>query len=50
MSKKQPILGFDNAKTIKGEKYNYQTAIIYMASHKQSGFNVCAESLIIFPS
>jgi hypothetical protein len=44
MSKKQPILGFDNAKTIKGEKYNYQTAIIYMASHKQSGFNVCAEA------
>ena len=44
MVKNQPILGFDNAKTIKGEKYNYQTAIIYMASHKQSGFNVCAEA------
>jgi len=40
----QKILGFDNAKTIKGEKYNYQTAIIYLASHKQSGFNVCAEA------
>jgi hypothetical protein len=38
---KQKILGFENAKTIKGLKYNYQTAIIYMASHKQSGFNVC---------
>ena len=41
---KQKILGFENAKTTKGEKYNYQTAIIYMASHKQSGYNVCAEA------
>jgi hypothetical protein len=41
---KQKLLGFENAKTVKGEKYNYQTAIIYLASHKQSGFNVCAEA------
>jgi hypothetical protein len=40
----QKILGFENAKTIKGLKYNYQTAIIYMASHKQSGFNVCPQA------
>ena len=41
---KQKILGFENAKTTKGEKYNYLTAIIYMASHKQSGYNVCSEA------
>ena len=41
---KQKILGFENAKTIKGLKYNYQTGIIYMASHKQSGFNVCSKA------
>jgi len=41
---KQKLLGFENAKTVKGEKYNYQTAIIYLASHKESGYNVCAEA------
>tara|TARA_R100001530_G_C4287729_1_gene147204 strand:- start:38 stop:799 length:762 start_codon:yes stop_codon:yes gene_type:complete len=44
MENKQKILGFENAKTTKGLKYNYQTAIIYMASHKQSGFNVCPKA------
>jgi hypothetical protein len=44
---KQKILGIDtNAKTIKGQKYNYITAIIYMASHKQSGFNVCSSASV----
>ena len=46
MENKQKILGFENAKTIKGLKYNYQTAIIYMASHRQSGFNVCSKASI----
>ena len=42
---KQKILSIDtNAKTVKGQKYNYLTAIVYFASHKQSGFNVCAQA------
>ena len=38
--KKLLSIGSD-AKTIKGQKYNYSTAILYLASAKQSGFNVC---------
>ena len=42
--KTQKILGEENAKTTKGEKLKYKTAIIYMASHKQSGYNVCPQA------
>ena len=38
--KKLLSIGSD-AKTVKGQKYNYSTAILYLASAKQSGFNVC---------
>ena len=44
--KAQKILGEENAKTTKGEKLKYKTAIIYMASHKQSGYNVCPQASI----
>ena len=36
------LLNYDNnAKTIKGQKKGYKTAILYLAPHVQSGFNVC---------
>ena len=36
------LLNYDNnSKTKKGQKKGYKTAILYLASHKQSGFNVC---------
>lgn len=35
------ILTFDNAKTIKGEKIGYLTAILYMAPSDISGYQVC---------
>ena len=31
----------DNPKTIKGQKYKYMTAILYLAPARTSGFNVC---------
>lgn len=35
------LLGFANAKTVKGELLGWRTAILYLAPHKLSGNNVC---------
>jgi hypothetical protein len=37
------LLTFDNSKTIKGEKFNYKTAILYLSPHRQNsqGKNIC---------
>ena len=36
------LLNYDmNAKTVKGQKKGYKTAILYLAPSNQSGFNVC---------
>jgi hypothetical protein len=44
-NKTQKLLSIgSDAKTIKGEKYNYKTAILYLAPYKESGFNVCAKA------
>jgi len=41
--KSKKLLNIDNnAKTIKGQKYGYMTAILYLAPSNLSGFNVCA--------
>lgn len=38
----EKLLGIDtNAKTIKGEKYNIKTAILYLMPAKQSGLQLC---------
>jgi hypothetical protein len=44
MKNTQKLLTFDNAKTIKGEAFDYKTAILYLAPHKQNSFrkNICA--------
>ena len=40
--KSKKLLNIDNnAKTIKGQKYKYMTAILYLAPQRTSGFNVC---------
>ena len=40
--KSKKLLNIDNnAKTVKGQKYGYMTAILYLAPGNQSGFNVC---------
>jgi hypothetical protein len=40
--KSKKLLNIDNnAKTVKGQKYGYMTAILYLAPGIQSGFNVC---------
>jgi hypothetical protein len=40
--KSKKLLNIDNnAKTIKGQKYGYKTAILYLAPSNLSGFNVC---------
>ena len=40
--KSKKLLNIDNnAKTIKGQKYKYMTAILYLAPSRESGFNVC---------
>ena len=40
--KSKNLLNIDNnAKTVKGRKYGFMTAILYLASSDQSGFNVC---------
>ena len=40
--KSKKLLNIDNnAKTIKGQKYGYMTAILYLAPSNLSGFNVC---------
>ena len=41
--KSKKLLNIDNnAKTIKGQKYKYMTAILYLSPARTSGFNVCA--------
>jgi len=43
--KAKKLLNLDNnAKTIKGQKLNYKTAILYLASWKNSGFNTCSSA------
>ena len=40
--KSKKLLNIDNnAKTIKGQKYKYMTAILYLAPERTSGYNVC---------
>ncbi len=42
MNIKKDLLNFDeNAKTIKGQKRNWYTGILYLAPAKESGYNVC---------
>ena len=44
-SKSKKLLNIDNnAKTIKGQKKGYKTAILYLAPSTQSGFNVCPQA------
>ena len=41
-TKSKKLLNIDNnAKTVKGQKKGYKTAILYLAPSSQSGFNVC---------
>lgn len=43
----EKLLGIDtNAKTIKGEKYNIKTAILYLMPAKGSGVNLCANAVL----
>ena len=43
--KSKKLLNIDNnAKTVKGQKYGYMTAVLYLASSNQSGFNVCPQA------
>lgn len=43
----EKLLGIDtNAKTIKGEKYNIKTAILYLMPAMGSGVNLCANAAI----
>ena len=40
--KSKKLLNIDNnAKTVKGQKYGYITAVLYLAPSNESGFNVC---------
>jgi len=42
-TKAKRLLNIDNnAKTVKGQKKGYKTAILYLAPSTQSGFNVCS--------
>jgi len=44
-TKSKKLLNIDNnAKTVKGQKYGYLTAILYLAPSNQSGFNVCPQA------
>ena len=44
-TKSKKLLNIDkNAKTVKGQKYGYLTAILYLASSNLSGFNVCPQA------
>ena len=44
-SKSKKLLNIDkNAKTVKGQKYGYMTAILYLASSNLSGFNICPQA------
>lgn len=42
--KTQKILGFENAKTSKGNKLGYLTGIVYLAPHTLSGVNLCPKA------
>ena len=43
--KSKKLLNIDNnAKTVKGQKYGYLTAILYLAPSNESGFNVCPQA------
>ena len=43
--KSKKLLNIDkNAKTVKGQKYGYLTAILYLASSNLSGFNICPQA------
>ena len=44
-TKSKKLLNIDNnAKTVKGQKNGYKTAILYLAPSSQSGFNVCPQA------
>ena len=44
-TKSKNLLNIDNnAKTVKGQKKGYKTAILYLAPAEQSGFNVCPQA------
>ena len=44
-TKSKKLLNIDNnAKTVKGQKYGFMTAILYLAPSNQSGFNVCPQA------
>ena len=44
-TKSKKLLNIDNnAKTVKGQKDGYMTAILYLAPSNQSGFNVCPQA------
>jgi hypothetical protein len=44
-TKSKNLLNIDkNAKTVKGQKYGFMTAILYLAPSNQSGFNVCPQA------
>jgi hypothetical protein len=44
-TKSKKLLNIDNnAKTVKGQKYGFITAILYLAPSTQSGFNVCPQA------
>ena len=44
-TKSKKLLNIDkNAKTIKGQKFGYMTAILYLAHSNQSCFNVCPQA------
>ena len=44
-TKAKKLLNIDNNyKTIKGQKYGYKTAILYLAPSINSGFNVCPQA------
>ena len=43
--KSKKLLNIDNnAKTVKGQKYGYMTAVLYLAPSSESGFNVCPQA------
>jgi hypothetical protein len=43
--KPKKLLNLDqNAKTVKGQKFGYKTAILYLAPASSSGFNVCPQA------
>ena len=44
-TKAKKLLNIDNNyKTVKGQKYGYKTAILYLAPSINSGFNVCPQA------